>query len=206
MKRLILVVILQYLLFQQALAQTSQPPKEMIEQIVALKTFFSYLKKGYQIVHTGLQTVNRIKNADFSLHDLQFDRLLQVSPAAQKTAAIYGTALTQAALIIRCQQLLRQISQLNTLTVEEQNLCRRTLINLFDECKRSVDEFVQLMTAGELELKEEERINRLQQLQQRTVRLEVSVRSFSEQIQLFSLDRRQQQHSVELSKKLNNLK
>ena len=206
MKRLILVVLIQLLLFLQAIAQTSQPPKEMIEQIVALKTFLTHLKKGYQIVHSGLQTVNRIKNGDFNLHQLQFDKLQQVSPAAKKTVAIYGTAITQATLLLHCQQIVRQLPQLKTLTKEEQSFCLKTVQSFIDECKLVADEFMQLITAGELELTEDERINRILSVQQQSVQLDISVRSFSEQLTLFSRSRVQQQRSVDHSKLLNNLK
>ncbi|HLP37766.1 hypothetical protein [Lacibacter sp.] len=205
MKRLILVVLIQSLLFYRVMAQTSQPPKEMIEQIVALKTFLTHLKKGYQIVHSGLQTVNRIKNGDFNLHQLQFNKLQQISPAAKKTAAIYNTAIIQATLLLDCQQLARRLSQLKTLTKEEESFCFKTLQSFIDECKLVADDFIQLITAGELELKEDERINRILSIQQQTVRLDITVRSFGEQLTLLSQSRVQQQRSVDHSKLLNNL-
>ena len=75
MKQLLLFFIIIILSLQDLTAQTSQPPKEMIQQIAALKIFLNYARQGYKIVSGGLRTVNRIKSGDFRLHDLQFDHL-----------------------------------------------------------------------------------------------------------------------------------
>lgn len=206
MKQLLSVLLIQFLLCQQSFAQTSQLPKEMIEQIVALKTFLLHLKKGYQIVHNGLQTVNRIKNGDFSLHQFQIDKLQHVSPAAKKTAAIYGTAISQASLILHCRQLLRQLPALSALTKEEQNFCSKTIQRMLDACQQIIDDFLQLVTAGELELKEEERINRILSVRQQTMELAASVRSLEEQLLLLSRNRELEQRSVDHSKQVNALK
>ena len=74
-----------------------------------------------------------------------------------------------------------------------------------NECKQYVDELIQLLTAYELELKDDERINRLGQLKQNTIRLEASVRSISEEIRLLTRNRINEQRSVQHSKQLNNL-
>lgn len=205
MKQLLITYAAFMLIIQNAAAQTNQAPKEMIQQIIALKTFLTYAKQGYKIVSSGLRTVNSIKNGDFTLHDLQFDHLQQVSPAVSRYAALSGLVVTQANLILSCNKLLREISQQHILAKEEQDFCKRSVIMFMNECKQYIDELIQLLTAYELELKDDERINRLGQLKQNTIRLEASVRSLSEEMRLLIRNRINEERSVQHSKQLNNL-
>lgn len=205
MKQLLITFAAIMLIIQKAAAQTNQAPKEMIQQIVALKTFLNYAKQGYKIVSSGLRTVNSIKNGEFTLHDLQFDHLQQVSPAVSRYAALSGLVVTQANLILTCKKMLHEISQQHILTKEEQDFCKRSVIMFMNECKQYVDELIQLLTAYELELKDDERINRIGQLKQNTIRLEGSVRSLSEEMRLLIRNRINEERSVQHSKQLNNL-
>lgn len=205
MKQLLITFAAIMLIIHNAAAQTNQAPKEMIQQIMALKTFLTYAKQGYKIVSSGLRTVNRIKNGDFTLQDLQFDHLQQVSPAVSRYAALSGLVVTQANLILSCKKLLREIGQQHILTKEEQDFCKRSVAMFMNECKQYVDELIQLLTAYEIELKDDERINRLGQLKQNTIRLEASVRSLSEEMRLLIRNRINEQRSVQHSKQLNNL-
>ncbi|TWI79048.1 hypothetical protein IQ13_3440 [Lacibacter cauensis] len=205
MKQLFIILLTITLIIQKAAAQTNQAPKEMIQQIIALKTFLKYAKQGYNIVSSGLRTVNSIKNGDFTLHDLKFDHLQQVSPAVSRYAALSGLVVTQANLILICNKLLHEVSQQLILTKEEQDFCKRSVNMFMNECKQYVDELIQLLTAYALELKDDERINRIGQLKQNTIRLEASFRSLSEEMRLLIRNRINEQRSVQHSKQLNNL-
>lgn len=206
MKQLLIIILALTLLFQHAIAQTSKPPKEMIQQIAALKMFLKYARQGYSIVSGGLRTVNSIKNGDFNLHDLQFDHLRQVSPAVTRYTALSGLVLSHINLLLTCNKLLREIGQQHILTKEERNFSRGAITMMMNECKQYVDELTLLLTANELELKDDERINRIGFLKQKTVRLEASVRSLSEELQLLTQNRINEQRSLQHSKQLNNLK
>ncbi|TWI77991.1 hypothetical protein IQ13_4235 [Lacibacter cauensis] len=206
MKQLLILLLTLTLLSQNATAQTSKPPKEMIQQIAALKIFLKYARQGYSIVSGGLRTVNNIKNGDFNLHDLQFDHLKQVSPSVTRYTALSGLTLSHIRLLLTCNKLLRQIGQQNILTKEEQVFCKGSVTMMMNVCKQYVDELTLLVTANDLELKDDERINRISQLKQMTIRLESSVRSLSEELQLLTQNRINEQHAIQHSKQLNNLK
>jgi|GEM_PF-2787670 len=206
MKQLLKILFALMLLSQNATAQTSKPPKEMIQQIAALKTFLKYARQGYSIVSSGLRTVNNIKNGDFNLHDLQFDHLKQVSPSVTRYTALSGVVLSHVRLLLTCNKLLREIGQQNILTKEEQVFCKGSVTMMMNECKLYVDDLTLLLTANELELKDDERINRISQLKQKTIRLETSVRSLSEELQLLTQNRINEQRAIQHSKQLNSLK
>lgn len=205
MKQLLITFAAIMLIIHNAAAQTNQAPKEMIQQIIALKTFLAYAKQGYKIVTSGLRTVNNIKNGDFNLHDLKFDQLRQISPAVRRYATLSGLVIMQTNLMLSGNKLLREIDQQDILNKNEQNFCRGSVTMIMSECKQYVDELIQLLTAYELELKDDERINRIAQLKERTILLERSVRSLREELQLLLRNRINEQQTLRISRQLNNL-
>lgn len=204
MKQLLLILLTNLLFARDAAAQTSLP-KEMIQQIIALKTFLKHVKQGYNIVSNGLQTVNRIKDGDLRLHALQFDHLQQVSPAVSRYASLYGLALSQSSLLLTCNKLFAEIKEQKNLSQDEQDFCKRVVTMLLHECKQSIYELIQLLTVNELGLTDDERLNRLRQLQQKTIRLEASVHSLREDVVQLSLNRINERRNVQHSKQLNKL-
>lgn len=61
-------------------SQKKTQKKYLLEQLVALKMYAGYLKKGYDIVGSGIGTVWDIKNGEFSLHSTFFSSLKSVNP------------------------------------------------------------------------------------------------------------------------------
>ena len=49
--------------------------KYIAQQIAAFEVYAGYLKKGYEIVDEGWNTVNDIKHGDFDLHNNYFTSL-----------------------------------------------------------------------------------------------------------------------------------
>src|SRR3954469_10258998 len=92
----ILLVIATVLLFQSADAQTwdewfkqkKTQKKYLVQQIAALRVYLDYLKKGYAVVHNGLNTIEHIKNGNFNLDRDFFSSLKNVNPAIKNTAKV----------------------------------------------------------------------------------------------------------------------
>lgn len=205
MKQLLFLLLISMFSIGRMSAQTNQPPKEMIQQIVALKAFLNYTRQGYNIVSGGLRIVNNIKAADFRLHDMRFDQLKQVSPAVKRSASFLGIAGMQLSLISRCHKLLLEAGQNNVLTTDERKYCKQILLALLDECKGYADVFLQVLTANELALTDDERLKRLLQVQQQLIRLESSLGSFNEDFGVLIRQRMNEQRSLQFSKQLNKL-
>ncbi|HEX7358342.1 MAG TPA: hypothetical protein VF270_11585, partial [Ignavibacteriaceae bacterium] len=52
-----------------------------VEKLTQLKSILSDMKKGYQIVSKGYNSVKQITEGNFSLHDAFLSRLIAVNPA-----------------------------------------------------------------------------------------------------------------------------
>jgi hypothetical protein len=55
-----------------------------VEKLAQLKKILSNMKKGYEIVSSGYNTIKDIFKGNFNLHDAFLNALLQVSPTVRK--------------------------------------------------------------------------------------------------------------------------
>lgn len=68
--------------------QKKTQKKYLIEQIVALQLYISYVKKGYSIAKEGLNTISAFKRGEFNLHTNYFNSLKSVNPKIKQYAKV----------------------------------------------------------------------------------------------------------------------
>src|SRR4051812_4125515 len=88
MKRCVMMIILCVpLLFAstQSKAQEQEIQQLLldVEKLAQLKNILTDLKKGYEILSGGYQTIKNISEGNFNLHQTFLDGLLQVSPVVR---------------------------------------------------------------------------------------------------------------------------
>jgi hypothetical protein len=206
MKQLLLAILLCSRVTMPAIAQANQQQKEMLIQITALKTFLHYAKQGYRIVHTGVSSINRIKQGDFRLHNNQFELLKKINPAIGRYASSENTILLQTTIVRDCGLLLKQLNLFHELTAEERNYCRQIIQSILDNCIQLIDELTTVLLAGELELKDADRYKRLQKTVGQTQELFAALRSFHTDVKSLMDSRKNEGNSIIRSKQLNAIK
>lgn len=142
--------------------QKKTQKKYLLNQIAALQVYIGYARKGYELVGNGLQTVRDISNGEFSLHHAFISSLKQVSPAVRKDVRI--------AEIIGMQLSVGKLSggwdRFELLTLENRSYISGVRENLRGQCMDLLEELVMVITAGKVEMGEEERMRRVGELYQ----------------------------------------
>ena len=84
--------------FSQTTAEWTQQKKTqikyLVQQIIAFQTYLIYVKKGYDIAHKGITTVQNIKNGEWNLHKDFFGSLKMVNPSIEKYAKVVSTKVS----------------------------------------------------------------------------------------------------------------
>jgi hypothetical protein len=145
-------------------SQQTQQRKVMAEQIAQYQIYLSALKTGYHITESGLNTAHELKNGTFNLHNAYFNSLEQVNPVIQNNSK----GRTIADLDQQTQKLLTdEISweqQKKILTVAEISYLQKVKTNLAGKCRQDMDELLQVLTPGKLQLTDAQRLARLDKL------------------------------------------
>lgn len=147
--------------------QKSTQKKYLLEQIAALKVYADYLNKGYNIVKDGAGLIGDIRKGDFNLHNDYFGSLKNVSASVKAQDKIsFILSMQQAMLDIR-QRTLSEARQSNLFNTEEITDLKKLLADLGAEAGKDLDELSLILTSGQLEMTDDERIRRVDLLYSR---------------------------------------
>jgi hypothetical protein len=179
--------------------------KYLAQQIVALQFYLGYLEKGYEIASAGLNAINSIKNGDFNLHNGFFNSLKWVKPSIRNSAAVADIILMQRQ-IVKCGKLVIELAEgSNQFTSAEVVSLKQVADRLLEDCAGSIDELVRVITSGELEMKDDERMRRIEKLRANMEGQYRFCRSFADETGQLVMQRKVEQLEIDRSGKIFGL-
>jgi hypothetical protein len=132
----------------------------LAEQIAALRVYAGYVKDGYEIVSDGVQTVESLKNGEFDVHNAFFKSLKAVNPSISNS----GKAVDIVSLQLAINKSLNGIKGLRYLSVSQRNYITRVKNQVLKECNNDLEELLLVVTSGQLEMTDDERIKRIDKI------------------------------------------
>lgn len=186
--------------------QKKTQKKYLMQQIAALQVYIGYVKKGYDVANKGLTTIRNIKNGDLNLHRDFFGSLKQVNPKIKRYAKVADIIAYQLRIVKKANKTLQDIRETDQFTSGELDYCKTVVDNLLEECLKNIDELFLIITSGELEMKDDERIKRIDVLYAEMQNKWAFLSFFSEETGLLSVQRFGEKLEINRSKILNGLK
>lgn len=176
--------------------------KYLIQQIAALKVYLEYLKKGYKIVDKGLTTIGDIKNGTFNLDKDYLNSLKQVSPVVKNSPKVKEVLVYQLSITSDFRKFLEACRKDENLTLDEVHYIEDVYQNMLNECEASIDELTVITTAGEAEMKDDERLLRLDKVHDDMQDKYAFTQDFISGTRLLSLERAKEKNQINGSKNL----
>lgn len=170
MKKLLTIVLIIMTLsvhaqnWQEWTQQKKTQIKYLVSQIVAYQVYATYVERGYAIAKNGLTAIQNIKKRDFSLHDEYFTSLKNVNPKIKLYWKVADIISIQIKIIKGYHKERNALRQNGQLTPDEISYCNRVFINLLNGCTNIIDQLILLITDGSLQMKDNERIKRIDAL------------------------------------------
>ena len=185
--------------------QKKTQEKYLLEQIAALQTYIDYAEKGYSIVTGGLKTIKHIKHGDFNLHNIFFNSLSTVNPAIKKYTKVASIIAMQISIAKQITNTIKSCKKSNMLLSGELKYLNVVFNNLLGECAKNLDELFALITNNETQMKDDERIQRIDKLYDDMKDKQMFTTSFSHSAKGLSIQRLSAQKDIIISKKLQRL-
>ena len=185
--------------------QTKTQRKYLLRQIAALKVYIDYAQKGYEIVNRGLVTIRNIKNGEFTLHRDFFSSLKMVNPVIKRYGRVADIISLQITILKEGRQTLTRIRDAGQFTPDELSYCKQVFDNLLSECLNSIEELFLVITSGELEMKDDERMKRIDKLYTDMQNKYAFSADFSNEMGVLSAQRVGEQMELNRSKLINGL-
>jgi hypothetical protein len=174
----------------------------MAEQIAKLQLYLNWLKKGYSIASKGLTLINDLKHGDFNMFQDYFNSLEQVKGPIKEDAKIAAMIAMQVQIVTRYQSYYHKVQASSTFTAQELTYVYNFYSLLLDDAGTDIDALTDVISDGKLQMKDDERISRINQLYKSMMGKYEAFYSFSNQI---GLQAQQRQSDKNCWQNLQNL-
>lgn len=172
--------------------QKKTQKRYLLEQIAALKVYAGYLKKGYEIVDGGISTVRDITRGEFSLHNAFISSLKRVSPAIRNDVRVAEIIALQIGILGSFSE----VKGSEYLSAEDMAYIRLVQGAVTLECFNDLEELLLVVTSGKLEMRDDERLERLSAIYENMLDKSAFARDFCGNI--FSLLRQRRSGEQEI--------
>ena len=170
--------------------QKKTQTKYLVDQIVALQVYISYLEKGYRISKDGLSLTRDIKEGEFNLHKSYLGSLKTVNPHIMKYPKIAGTLSMQMGILNEHLVTINLSKESGRFNVEELDYIKKVYSNLEDEAEKDLDELQLVITNGQMQMTDDERIKEIDRIYNRVRDKYSFSKSFSNKAKLLAQQRK----------------
>jgi len=185
--------------------QKATQKKYLLQQIAALHVYSGYLSKGYSIAKDGLNIIKSIKNGDLLQHTNYFNLLVTVNPQIKRYKKVADIIAMQISIAKQSGNAIKSFRNNHHFTPTEINYLQGVFNTLLSDCAKNLDELLNLITNGNLQMKDDERIKAIDKLYVDMQDKQQFVRAFSKNAAGLSIQRSNEENDIIISKKLNGL-
>ena len=181
-----------------ALAQSNEVQQLIlnVEKLAQMKNILADMKRGYQIVSTGYNSVKNIAQGNFSLHEVFLDGLYLVSPEVRKYYKVAEIISQQKSIVSEYKAAFNRFSSSGSFTASELDYVSKVYSNLFSESLDHLDQLATVITANKLRMSDEERLAAIDKIFAATSDKLVFLRDFNEKTGLLGLQRAREKADV----------
>lgn len=192
--------------FAEWFRQKKTQKQYLIGQIAALQVYIGYAQKGYSIAKEGLNTIGDFKRGEFNLHTGYFNSLKSVNPKIKQYAKVADIMAMQVTIIQSYGRTRRHVRESGAFNGEELDYIMRVLGRLLDDCSNTLDELISVTTDGNPEMKDDERLKRINILYKDMTDKYTFSQSFHSETMVLAASRIKENNDVRTSRALYGIK
>lgn len=186
----------------------SQEAKQLlldVQKLASLKNILTDLKKGYEIVSGGYNTIKNISEGNFNLHNTFLNSLLEVSPAVRKYKRIADIIAVQINIVTEYKSAFRKFRISNLFNPDEIDYLSKVYKNLFNQSLKNLDALVTVVTAGQLRMSDDERLSAIDDIWKEAENERMFLRHFNNSTKILALQRAKEKNDVFTMNQLYNV-
>lgn len=177
-----------------------------IEKLAQFKQILSDLKKGYQIVSKGYGTVRDISKGNFNIHKTFLDGLYAVSPEVRKYRRITQIIEYQLLLVKEYKATYDRFRRADVLSPQEISYLAGVYKRLFDSSMRNLEELTMIVTAGQLLMSDDERLQAIDAIHQDMEDKIMFLRYFNNQTSVLVIQKEKVKAEAHFSRTIQGIK
>ena len=190
-----------------AQAQEMQQLILNIEKLAQFRQILKDMKKGYEILNGGYNTVKKLSQGNFSLHETFLDALMQVSPTVRNYRRVGDIVNYQVLLVKEYKAAFDRFRNSGNFNPEEIAYLERVYDNLFKQSLRNLDELASIVTANKLRMSDDERLAAIDKIYADMQDKLLFLRNFNNNTSVLAIQRAKEHNDVNAMRniyKVNN--
>lgn len=205
MKKTVVLLAMVWLFVGSLQAQQAKQKRMLLLQIAALRTYVDYAAEGYKAVKSGLNFISDAKKGEVNLHSDYFTSLISVNPNVKNYARVAEIIALHVQIAKNYKKTIEGIREDDLFHGSELDYIERTFKRLLDGCGESIDTLFLITTSTKLEMKDDERIERIDQIYEQASQDYAFCEKFSGEIKMLSLSKVKEKNDVKQAGKLLGL-
>jgi DNA repair ATPase RecN len=204
-KILIIGILFLSLYFPPRLAAQSQEMQQLllnIEKLAQFKQILTDMKKGYQILNGGYNTIKELSQGNFSLHETFLDALMQVSPTVRNYRRVGEIVKYQLLLVKEYKSAFEGFRNSGNFSPAEIAYFSNVYSNLLNQSLRNLDELVTVITANTLRMTDEERLTAIDKVYADMQDKLLFLRSFNNNTTVLAIQRAKELNDVRVMRSI----
>jgi hypothetical protein len=210
MKKLFAIISLSFLGLLPAFRASAQADEIAqlllnVEKLAQFKQILSDMKKGYQILEGGYNTIKNISEGNFSLHKAFLDGLMEVSPTVRNYRRVADIINYQVVLVKEYRKAYDRFKQDNNFNADELAYLGRVYDNLLKESLRNLDELLTIITAGKARMSDDERLQAIDRIYTDMQDKLMFLQHFNNNTTILAVQRAKERNDVQTIRKIYGL-
>lgn len=210
MKKVIVIISLSFLALLPAIRASAQADEIAqlllnVEKLAQFKQILSDMKKGYQILEGGYNTIKNISEGNFSLHKAFLDGLMGVSPTVRNYRRVADITNYQITLVKEYRNAYDRFRRDNNFNPDELTYLGRVYDNLFKESLRNLDELLTVITAGKARMSDDERLQTIDRIYADMQDKLMFLRRFNNNTTILAVQRAKERNDAQTIRKIYGL-
>ncbi len=162
------------------------------QKLAQFKQILTDMKKGYQVLSSGYQSIKDIAQGNFNLHQTFLDDMMQVSPAVRKYQKISIIVTNQLQLVNEYKMAYSRFRKDQNFSIQELKYLKNVYENLFKKSHQNLDHLSLILTANKLRMTDHERLTAIDKLADEMEDQLQFLRSFNQEQTILALQRAKQ--------------
>jgi len=192
--------------FARAQSAEAQQLLLNVEKLSQLKNILKDMKRGYTVISNGYNSVKKISQGNFSLHETFLDGLMLVNPEIKKYRRVADIISHQKSILSEYKNAFNRFSSSQNFTASELNYLENVYKQLFEQSLANLDELATVITSSKLRMSDDQRLEAIDRIFDQTQDKLIFLRNFNEQASLLNLQRKREKADIKATQSYYNLK
>ena len=178
------------------------PLAEQGDADAQFKQILSDMKKGYDVINRGYNTIRNLSQGNFELHHVFIDGLLQVSPTVRKYKKVIEIITYQRSILKEYRRTYDGLSKGQFFNGNELAYLKNVYNRVLKESIQNLDELTTILTTNKLRMSDDERISAIDHIYTNMESKLEFIRYFNRQVKVLHKQRTHEKTDIEVLKSL----